>query len=360
LFAFINGGVEMKKTIFFFLPALLFALSACGGGGGSSAGSGGGGSTVASGSVALFVTDDLADYSEVSTTINSISILHKGSGASCPVLSEPVTLDIAELSSELLLLEVSTCPARPYNRINIELSSAVVLTDANGNQATCTFVSYKDSENKPNVLQCDNENCSMEINGMVNVLVNENSELVLDFDLKEFEIENFGQSDCTVTMKVEPLNANDIDDKKRGGSKESIKGIVSELNTSDETFILKKKDSEYMVLFSNVDQPGTAELIQLSEDNQLKTRVKCSELDLSTNECTASEISVEVEGTITALGEGDPPPPTFDLEFNPTISVDYGEAVEIEGEIAVGKDAEVKLFGHNGTSYLAREVETED
>ncbi|TNF55562.1 DUF4382 domain-containing protein [bacterium] len=334
----------MKRYTLLILLLVLITLTACGGGGGS---------TAASGTVALFVTDNLEEFNQVTTTITGVKILHTGSGASCSILSDPVTLDIAELSSEFLLLDLTHCAAGQFNRIRVEMDRSVELTLNEITDEECTYTSYKDNENKPNVLQCSGDTCSMEINGMVNVTVNKSTSLVLDFDLKEFEVEAFGEPGCSVTMKVEPLNANDVDDKKNRGNKESVKGIISDLNSKNKTFTLTKKGNIFTVLYIGVNQEGIDDLLLFAQDNQLKTKVRCSAIDLTNRECEATEIYVHVEGTVSDLTAA-----TFALTFNPEISVDYSGA-EVEGTLADDAEVEVKLFEYNGKSYRALEVEVE-
>lgn len=335
----------MKRYTLLILLLVLVTLTACGGGGG--------GSTTASGTVALFVTDNLEEFNQVTTTITGVEILHTGSGASCSILSDPVTLDIAELSSEFLLLDLTHCAAGQFNRIRVDMDRNVELTLNEITDEECTFTSYKDNENKPNVLQCNGDTCSMEINGMVNVVVRKSTSLVLDFDLKEFEVENFGEPGCGVTMKVEPLNANDVDDKKNRGNRESIKGIISNLDSTNKTFTLTKKKDIFTVVYTGVNQEGIDKLLLFAQDSRLKTKVRCSTIDLTSRECVASEIHVHVEGTVSDLTAA-----TFNLTFNPQISVDYTGA-EVEGTLVDDAKAEVKLFEFNGRSYLALEVEVE-
>lgn len=303
--------------------------------------------------MALFVTDNLEEFNQVTTTITGVEILHTGSGASCLILSDPVTLDIAELSSEFLLLDLTHCAAGQFNRIRVEMDRNVELTLNGITNEECTFTSYKDSENKPNVLQCNGDTCSMEINGMVNVTVNKNTSLVLDFDLKEFEVEAFGEPECSVTMKVEPLNANDIKDKKNRGNREAVKGIVSDLNSINKTFTLTKKKNIFTVVYTGVNQEGIDDLLLFAQDNQLKTKVRCSAIDLTSRGCEAIEIYVHVDGTVSDLTAT-----TFNLTFNPEISVDYSGA-EVEGNLADDARVEVKLFEFNSKSYRALEVEVE-
>jgi hypothetical protein len=63
---------------------------------------------------------------------------------------------------------------------------------------------------------------------------------------------------------------------------------------------------------------------------------------------------VQVDGTVSDLTAT-----TFNLTFNPEISVDYTGA-EVEGTLAADAKVEVKLFGFDGTSYLAHDVEVEN
>ncbi|UCD34900.1 MAG: DUF4382 domain-containing protein, partial [Nitrospiraceae bacterium] len=201
----------MKKKIpllrILFCAALAASFSlACGGSGGS------GSSSASSGSVVLYATDSPEDdYTQVIMTLNSVQLLHTGSGNPCILTDkseEPAVLDITELSSKLQLLEVSTCNAESYNRIHIEFDRTVTLSDGTA-KADCQFTSYKNNNNKPNVLHCDDitETCTMDINGAVNVLTAAQTVVALDFELKEFEVEDFPAEGCSVTMKVSPLNA---------------------------------------------------------------------------------------------------------------------------------------------------------
>ncbi len=339
----------MRKYVLLILLLFLTALAACSGGGsgGETASTGG---TTESGSVALFITDNLADFSQVTATITEVTLLHTGSGTSCSIFSGEETVNLAELASESLLLDITNCPAQEYNRIRVETNSSVVLTQ-NHITDECTFVSYKDEHNNTNVLECDDTVCSLEINGIVNVFADQENALTLDFDLKEFEVENFGELGCTATMKVKPLSHDDVDDKKEEGMKESIKGVVSELNIETHTFTLTREKHVFTVLYNNVSQEGIDELLTLAQDNSLKTRAVCSLFNLESNECTASEINVGVEGIISELTET-----TFILTFNPEINVYYTGA-KICGTLVNEAKAEVMLSGFNGTAYLAYEVE---
>lgn len=234
----------MRKIILFLLIGSITALVpvfmlSCGSGSG---GSGGGFASESSspGSVALYVTDTPADdYKQVKATINGVQLVHIGTGASCDVLTTPVTVDITDLASIIQLLEVQTCPSINFNRIKIEFDKRVVLTDLNNTTADCNFTSYKEGNGNPNILLCTGNDCSVNISGAVNVIANQNSELALDFDLKDFEVSGFDQPPfCEVTMKVSPLNVSDIGQKRDEGFNEGISGFISDLDTVENSFTL--------------------------------------------------------------------------------------------------------------------------
>lgn len=350
----------MKKSVLIFLIVLFIAAAAsliwisCGGSGGS-----GSSGVNSSGTVALYATDDMSlDYKQVTVTLNAVSLEHKGTGDTCSLLTTPVTLDITDLSSMIQLLDVTTCPAVSYNRVRFEFDEQVVITDINDITTTCNFTSYKDKGDNPNVLICDNGNCAIDMNGAINVLGNQNSQMALDFDLKDFELQNFNLPDCTVTMKVSPLNGDDIDRKHNGGYEEGVYGYVFDLDTEAKSFILSAESGDFTVSYVNVISTGIDDILALAETEGLEVKVRASIIDLDTGSIDASDIDVVVEGTLSAL---DNLLHTFTLTYDTdkTLTVNYSGAGEVEGAIIDGANVEVKINGYDGVNYLAKEVEVE-
>jgi hypothetical protein len=348
----------MRKNILLSLSVLIAVLAtalfiSCGGGGG-----GGGG--VDAGSVAFYVTDSPEDdYKQVTTAINSVQLVHKGSGDTCDVLSTPVTVDITDLSSMLQLLNMVSCPARSYNRMLVEFDEQVVLTDMNDTTANCNFTSYKDKGNNPNVLQCNGNTCFIDINGAVNVFANQNNELALDFELKDFEVMDFNLPSCSVTIKVSPLHASDIEKKHNDGYDEGISGYIISLNNSEQSFTMTSESGTFTVSYDNVTtQQGIDDILNLAASDQLKVKVEASSINLDTKNIVASAIYVEVEGTVSNL---DITTKTFTLTYqtSKTITVDYNNA-EVEGILVDNANVQVKLNGYDGSNYLSKEVEVEN
>ena len=326
--------------------------------------SGGGTST---GTVALYATDDMSDYKQVIVTINKVTVLNTGSNATCDVLttmttpSTPLTINIANLSNVLQLLSVAECPAVPYNRLHIEFDKSVELMNSAGTPTACSFVSYKEA-NHVNRLNCNGESCSLDINGAVNVLVNQYNKVALDFRLKDFDVDNFGKPSCSVTMKVSPIHGKEFENLYRH---EAITGLVTNLTASTDTFTLSKHHHSFTVLYSGItssQQPALDDLLQRAQQDGLRTQVTTSTIDYASKTIEASEIFVKVEGLVSNLTTTNH---TFTLTYKKgkTMTVDFSKAV-VKGSLANDAWAEVKLYGYDGTSannplFLASRVEVE-
>ncbi len=314
----------------------------------------------ASGTVSLYLTDDLSDYQHVGTTLNAVQLRHTGSDTRCSLLSTPQPLDITDLGINKLLelVDIKSCEARSYNRLHLEFGKMVALTDANNVDHLCEFTSYKDSLNKPNVLMCDDSgNCGIEINGAVNVLAGQHEEVTLDFNLREFEVD-LTASPCAVSMKVSPIHAHD---KMMDGYRKSVGGLVSQLDTTAKRFELSKGDSHFSVDYSGVTQAGIDTLLERAATDGLRTKVACSSYDRAAALCTAqgdAAIRVKLNGLLSAL---DMAARTFTLIYQTdrTLTVDYSNA-NYDAALADGQTVQVVLVGHNGGAFLARKVDIED
>ncbi len=318
--------------------------------------SGNGGSAL-TGQVALYATDDLSDYQQVLVTINRIDLVNSGSGVSCNVFTGPLTLDLPGLAGVTQLITIGACPAASYNRIHIEFARSVELMNLADAAATCQFDSYKDDHNAINRLSCGTDSCSLDITGAVNALVREPSKLALDFNLKEFEVENFSSQACSVTMKVSPLHGSELEAR---GNPEGVTGLVSGLATTNRTFTLSRGARPFTVLYGAVTttlQPGIDILLQRAQDDGLRVKALASQIDLATSTITASAVYVKMEGTI-AAGSLSTTNQTFTIMYRGgrTMDVDYGSAT-VEGILAEGGWVDVKLSGFDGTRFLARTVE---
>lgn len=319
------------------------------------------------GTVGTFLTDDMSLFTQVTGTIEKVQLISTGTGTICDVLTGPAPVNIANLADVLQLVNVTSCPAGPYNRIHIAFDKNVqLMSSPTGTPSSCSFASYKDtgSNNQPNILKCDpaTDICALDINGAVNVFANQPNKLALDFNLKDFDVTNPDNPlTCAVTMKVSPLHSGEIEAL---GRPEAVTGIVSHLSTTDQTFDLTRGNRTFSVLYSGItttDQPGINTLLQRAQDDLLRTRVMSSGIDFMDNSIVASAISVKVEGTVSNLVTN----ATFSVNYGPggtkNIKVDYSKAI-VDGTVTNGLWVDVKLYGYSSTNndFLANEVEVEN
>ncbi len=351
----------MKRIFFYIFSAAILLggmLYSCGGGGSSN-------TLPATGTVGLYITDDMSLMSQVTATVNKVQLVNTGMGTSCDMLAAPVTLNIANLANVMQLVDVTQCPAGPYNRFRIEFEKGVqLLSGTTGTVSSCSFTSYMANgmgmAMQPNNLSCDPDTniCTLDVNGAVNVLGMQDNKLALDFDLKNFSVMNMGLQDCSVTMKVSPMGPGQM---RQHGS-EAITGIISNLNTRAMAFDLTRGNRTYSVLYSgitNSNQPDLNTLLQRAQGDRLRTVVTASTIDLGNNSIRAAAIAVKVEGTVSNLSNA-----IFTVNYGTggtkTISIDSTNAA-VSGSLGNGLWVDVKLTGYDplNSNFVAGKVEVE-
>ena len=321
--------------------------------------SGSNGGSSSTGNVALFVTDDISlEYKQVEGIIKRVQLLQTGTNTMCTFVKDPVNLDITELSSMIQLLDVEDCKTGNYNRIHIEFEQEVMLRDHEDLTSPCWYKSYKDEQDNPNILQCVGDTCFIDMNGNVKVLQNQTEEVVLDFDLKKFEVEDFKTLECSLTMKVSPLNKSSIDKKHDDGYKKGISGYVSDVNSFNKKFTLTTESGFFIVSYDNVDKEGIESVLNLAVSDNLEVMVKSMRIDLENDAISALGIYLKMEGNVSKLDINNS---ILKLTYqtDKAITIDYNNA-EIEGILEVNSFVKIKLIDHNGTHYISDEVEVED
>ncbi len=252
------------------------------------------------GNAGVYVTDDKTSsaatgsnvvsdpvYSGVTLTIETIRLVNTATNAECDLLVQPMQISSLE---NLQFINFEECGAGPYNRIRVLLNKNTELTES-GLTSACTFTSYTKhgSGNQPDRLFChDNDDfCELNINGAVDVLTSETSKVALNIRLKDFIVTDFETpGKCTITMKVSPLNASQM---KKLGYPEVISGIVSNVNTTNDTFDITRGSHTFSVLYSGITTTALEDL--LSNSDGLRTKVTSSTgIDLANKSIVASDI----------------------------------------------------------------------
>jgi hypothetical protein len=100
-------------------------------------------------------------------------------------------------------------------------------------------------------------------------------------------------------------------------------------------------------------------LLLRAQDDRLRTRVLASQIGLTNHVITATALYVKVEGTV-AAGSLNTTNHTFAVNYRSarSIAVDYSSAI-VNGVLAEGGWVEVKLYGFDGTSFLAGKADVQ-
>lgn len=319
--------------------------------------------TTSTGQVSLYFTDDISNFKQVVLTVQKVQLINSGTRSSCNLLGSPVSMDIPRLAGLMQYMDSADCQASPYNRIHIEVDQNLELMDFTGTRSACRFTSYLDSSNKLNTLQCTAGTCTLDINGAVRrgaleILADRNNKLALDFDLKSFTVENFGDaSACSVTMKVTPLEDSEIMQRE---DRDSISGGIFELDTTNRSCILRKGQRPFTMSYAGISetaQPGIDTLLQTAQDKRFTAVIQTTELDLDTRNFDASAVSVKARGIVQALN---PPTNTFTLQYrlpDLILQVSFDPAT-VDGFLANDSEVEVKFSGYDTASgtYHAERV----
>lgn len=343
------------------LSLFLVALS-CGGGTGPDPQPGSG-----KGTVALFITDNISFYKQVVMTITGIGLVNSGTGDVCEVLSDPVTLDIANLTNLAHYVNLTECPDGRYNKVNIDFQKNTHLMDQLDAASACTFTSYLNEAGEAKALDCGQDSgiCTLSINGGIRgvpITVQEDryNDLGIDFNLKEFTALNFGDpASCSVTMKAATVSAFDMNSSGRA---HEVTGSIQGLAASAHTFTLLAGGVSLTVEYSAINpalQKNIDGLLQASQSEGFPVIVQTGEIALETGAISANRIFMKVAGTVSSV-EGAP-----EWEFAITdplakaIGGSYKPPAVIAGTLVNGTWVNARFDGYDTSEdeFLAASIE---
>ena len=325
------------------------------------------------GKVALFITDNISMFKQVVGTVTGVRLLRSGVEAmTCDVLSAPLTLDIANLTDIAQYLDLKECKAGRYNYIEISIKRDVHLMDQLNNTSACTLTRIQNMNGSTDRLDCDPDTgiCTVGIQGGVRgdwVTVQEDryNDLGIDFNLKEFTVDDFGEHDCSVTMVAATISASDFNESGRA---HSVTAPIDGLDTTARTFTLLANGASLTVQYSTVKTPQRLSeidaLLQKAQAEGLKVNVRTAAIDLKSASMNATEIYLKLAGTVSGLSGNKR---SFALTYGPShsvlVSVDpshINPARDIQGVLANGVWTDVRFGGYsssNGGTYEAYGVE---
>ncbi|MHB8846211.1 MAG: DUF4382 domain-containing protein [Nitrospirota bacterium] len=287
--------------------SLFFITLSCGGGTGPDPQPGSG-----KGTVALFITDNISFYKQVVMTITGIRLVNSGTGDMCEVLSDPVTLDIANLTNLAHYVNLTECPDGRYNKINIDFQKSTHLMDQRDSASACSFTSYLNEAGEKKALACDQDSgiCSFSIRGGVRdtaITVQEDryNDLGIDFNLKEFTAENFGDpASCSVTMKAATVSAVDMNSS---GRSHEVAGRIQDLSAAAHTFTLLTGGVSLTVDYSGINpalQKNIDVLLQTAQNDSYPLIVQTGDIAIETGTIEANRIFMKAAGTVSNVDPG--------------------------------------------------------
>jgi hypothetical protein len=191
-----------KEWILVGLCAFVFS---CGGGGGGSSSSG-------SSTVSLYFTDDASVYPEILVKVYEVNLCSDNvcqQKVSLFTSQQGLQVDLAKLNGVYQYITTTNIPQGTYNRLEVVMDKNLTITDQSGQQHQAIFVPMLEKPNKPNTVQCTTDGkCYIRFNGTVQPFAM--GKLVVDFDLKEFEV-NASTNPWQVTeVKMMPITPQNV------------------------------------------------------------------------------------------------------------------------------------------------------
>ncbi len=280
----------MRKWISMLIGLVVVILSglfftACGGGGGGTQ----------TGSVSLFFTDSPANvYSSVLVKVYEVNLCSDNQCQNKVKLftnQQGLEVDLSKLNGILQYINTANIPQETYNRLEVILDKNLTIIDGSGVSHSAIFTPMQEKPNKPNTVQCDNASnkCYIRFNGTVQPFAM--GKLVVDFVLKEFEVNENTNPWQVTEVKMMPLTPQTNKYKVYL----SVQSVNSQNNTITGTWMGKTYtvniSSNTVCEINGTNYQGTNCTGQIQSGMCIE--VKATTDPSSSNTLTATEIEVE-------------------------------------------------------------------
>ena len=263
----------------------------CGGGGGS-----GGGYPVS-----LYFTDDASMYPVVEVTVYEVSLCNDPACQSRVQLFQDtngMTIDLTNLNGVLRYIDTATVPEGSYPRLEVVLSQQATICDNSGQCHDAIFTEMDEKPTKPNVVNCPpgytdsngNQLCYIRYTGVTNPTAM--GKLILDFNLKDFEVDT-----STTPWKITEVKVSPLTPSEASSSRYEIYGMVQDVGVS--SFTVSWMDSTYTVNVTDSTRCEVMDTNYWGQDclNQIQSgmcvEIKSQEDPSTTDTLTAMEIEAK-------------------------------------------------------------------
>lgn len=260
----------MKKVMLGLISSALL-LNACGGGGSSSTGVSSGSSGSSTSAVSLYFTDDASIYPAVNVKVYEVNLCSDNQCNQKVNLFKDqngLTTNLAKLNGVLQYINTSNIPQGTYNRLEVIMDQKLTITDQQNVNHDAVFTPMQEKPNKPNVVQCDNtsQKCYIRFNGAVQPFASGNQKLVIDFVLKEFEVNTTTNPWQVYEVKMKPLTPDEMKGKNYE-NKLYVKVQSVNMQNNNYNFTASWMNKTYTI---NVNQNTKCEI-----NNQKYTGTQC-------------------------------------------------------------------------------------
>ncbi len=358
-----------------------------------------GGTSTAPQSVDLYLTDAPAqDFPSIIVNVKEVSLCNTGTDTCNPLYksTEGINVDLTQLNGVLHYVGSAQVPEGTYNRLKVVISNTASVTDNQGNTNQAVFNPQSINQNIPNTVHCDQNagECVINFNGAVQPFAM--GKLIVDFVLKDMEIDTSSNPWRIVKLKMKPITPKSEDDIKdvyyefyanienidsaNGSISVSWKNTNYTVNLTDKT-VCEINDTNYIGASNCLPQLQTnycAE-IKVNEDPGKNTTLTAIEIELKGqgkcegegDDSNMSGNSREMVGTVNSIDSANN---TFELSHgNMSTTVKVTDSTVCEHypnssgymygkdcltNLTVGWKVEVKLNSNNEALKIEREVET--
>lgn len=277
----------MKKVM---LLGALFGAGAvfysCGGGGGTT-------SQTDSSTVALYFTDDASMYPVVEVTVHEVNLCKDPKCSNKVNLfadGQGITINLSELSGVLQYIDSANIPQGEYSRLEIILSKNAVICDSSGQCHSAVFAEMDENPSKPNVVNCPqdltdqegNQLCYIRYNGTINPEAQ--NKLVVDFDLKEFDVDTSTTPWRITEVKVYPVTPEPTSTYEMYAIVESVDGNSINVSWAGSTYTVTPADN-FVCEMGDIEYQGQSCMENLMQG-------MCVELKVIQDPSTTAELTV--------------------------------------------------------------------
>ncbi len=270
-----------------------------------------GGTSSSPQNVDLYLTDAPAtDFPSIVVNVKEVSLCNTGTNT-CHSLyksSTGINVDLTQLNGVMHYVGSSTVPSGNYNRLQVRISQSATVVDNQGNQNNAIFNPQSINQNKPNTIQCDQntQECLINFNGTVNPFAM--GKLIVDFVLKDMEIDTTKTpwEIIKLTMKpITPKSENELKDTYY-----EFYGTITNIDSANNSVTASWKNTNYSVSLTDATVCEVNDVNYIGASNciaQLQTNY-CAEFKVKEDPAqntNLTAIKIELKGQGQCEGEGD-------------------------------------------------------